>query len=239
MCGRTTVTISRYEIAQALGADQVEGAELPSTWNLAPTQDLYLVTSEPPGGRKLQTARWGLVPSWAQSPGIGARLINARAETVAERPAFRAALQVRRCLLPVSGFYEWRRPSPAMPGHKQPFYFRRRDGRPMVFAGLWELWRDAQGRPLRSCTIITTTANGTMAPVHRRMPVVLADADWDEWLRPGPIRPERLRQLLAPAPDDLLEVNPVGKSVNDARNDGPDLVSPVAEPAATATLFDS
>jgi putative SOS response-associated peptidase YedK len=130
-------------------------------------------------------------------------------------------------LVPVSGFYEWRRPTPGNQAGKQPFYFQRADGGPLALAGLWDLWLDAEGRPLRTCTIITTAANRTMAPVHHRMPVVVAPDAWEEWLRPEPLRPSRLSELLAPAPDDLLDAHPVTTAVNKAGNDGPELVLPL------------
>jgi hypothetical protein len=145
---------------------------LPISRNVAPTQPIYAVATSLSGARKLRALRWGLVPRWAKDPRVDARLINARSETLTKRAAFRSLVSTRRALLPASGFYEWRRPEPGTSSLKQPFYFHRADGAPLVFAGLWDLWLDAEGRPLRSCTIITTAANKTMAPVHHRMPVV-------------------------------------------------------------------
>ena len=164
-------------------------------------------------------------------PAAGAKLINARAETLTRRPTFRSLVERRRALVPASGFYEWRRPGPDNGNYKQPFYFQRADTGPLVFAGLWDLWQDAEGLPLRSCTIITTSANQMMAPVHHRMPLVLAPENWDEWLRPGPLRTARLAELAVPPPDELLTAYPVGNKVNKALNDGPDLIEPqLAEP---------
>jgi putative SOS response-associated peptidase YedK len=208
-----------------LAVDEVDAPELPISWNVAPTQPVYAVATSSKGTRKLRALRWGLIPSWAEGPRIGAKLINARSETLAQRPAFRSLVGTRRALLPVSGFYEWRRPEPPSLAPKQPFYFWRADGQPLVFAGLWDLWLDAEGRPIRSCTIITTAANNTMAPVHHRMPVVLPPSAWDEWLRPGPLGRAQLDELLAPAPDDLLEAHRVGIAVNTAVNDGPHLIT--------------
>jgi putative SOS response-associated peptidase YedK len=142
--------------------------------------------------------RWGLVPSWADDPRIGSRLINARAETLDQKPAFRTLLARRRALLPFSGFYEWHRTGTQRVGRSQPHYFCRVDGQPLVFPGLWDTWRDAEGQPLRSCTIITTAANAVVASVHRRMPVILPESSWDEWLRPEPHGRDDLRRLLAP-----------------------------------------
>jgi putative SOS response-associated peptidase YedK len=161
------------------------------------------------------------------------RLINARSETLSRRPAYRSLISTRRALVPVSGFYEWRRlPVPGTPSRKQPFYFHRADGEPLVFAGLWDLWKDAEGLVLRSCTIITTAANQTMTPVHNRMPAVLPLEVWDEWLRPGPLSVSRLGELLAPAPDDLLDFYPVSTAVNDARRDDPELITVSPEEVA-------
>ena len=226
MCGRTTSTTPRDTLVQLLDVDEVDAPELPISWNVAPTQPVYAVATSSSGTRKLRALRWGLVPSWAKHPRFGSRLINARSETLAQRPAFRALVSTRRALLPVSGFYEWRRPEPGSSASKQPFYFHDADDHPLVFAGLWDLWLDAEGRPLRSCTIITTAANTTMAPVHHRMPVVLPRDGWDEWLRPEPLGRARLDELLAPAPDDLLDVHPVGTAVNNALNNGAQLITP-------------
>ena len=228
MCGRATSTTPRDALARLLDVDEVEAPELPFSWNVAPTQPVYAVATSSGGTRKLRSLRWGLVPSWAKDARIGASLINARSETLSKRPAFSSLISTRRALVPVTGFYEWRAPKAGAPGIKQPFYFRRADEQPLVFAGLWDLWRDAEGRPLRSCTIITTVANKTMVPVHHRMPVVLPKGAWDEWLRPGPLARTRLAELLAPAPDDLLDAHPVSIAVNSARNDGPELITATA-----------
>ena len=230
MCGRTTSTASRDTLARLLEVDEVEAPELPISWNVAPTQPVYAVAVSSGGARTLRVLRWGLVPSWARGPRTGARLINARSETLAKKPAFRTLIKARRALVPVSGFYEWRRPEPGGRGAAQPFYFRRADGEPLVLAGLWDLWTDAERRPLCTCTIITTRANQTMAPIHHRMPVALAPEVWDEWLSPGPLPAGRQAELLAPAPDDLLTVHPVGHAVNSARHDGPELTVPTAFP---------
>jgi putative SOS response-associated peptidase YedK len=236
VCGRSTSTSPRDTLARLLDVDEVEAPELAISWNVAPTQAVYAVATSSGGARMLRALRWGLVPSWAKDPRIGSRLINARSENLEQRPAFRSLVSTRRALLPVSGFYEWRRPGPGSAGNKQPFYFHRVDGAPLVFAGLWDIWRDGEGRPLRSCTIITTAANSTMAPIHHRMPVVLPRGAWEEWLQPGPLGGARLDQLLAPAPDDLLDVHPVGSAVNSARNDGPELLSPVRLPDSLTLL---
>ena len=205
----------------------LDAPELPLSWNVAPTQPVYVAATASDGRRKLRALRWGLVPSWAKDPRIGSKLINARAETLAGRPAFRSLVGSRRGLFPVSGFYEWRRAAQGTKAPKQPFYFCRADGEPLVFAALWDIWRDAEGQPWRTCTVVTCAANATMAPVHNRMPVVLPRQAWDEWLAPGPLGPGRLGELLVPAPDDLLEAYAVGVAVNSARNNGPELIQPV------------
>jgi putative SOS response-associated peptidase YedK len=228
VCGRMTATTPKDTLARVLDVDEVDAPDLPISWNVAPTQPVYLVATSSGGARRLRALRWGLVPSWAKDPRIGGRLINARAETLSRKPAFRSLVDRRRALLPVSGFYEWRRPAPENGNVKQPFYFHRPDSGLLVFAGLWDLWLDAEQRPLRSCTVITTMANKTLAPVHHRMPVVLSQHNWDEWLQPGPLPPGRLAELLVPAPEESLDAYPVGEEVNKAGNDGPELIEPRA-----------
>jgi putative SOS response-associated peptidase YedK len=233
-----TATTPKDTLARLLDVDEVDAPDLPISWNVAPTQPVYIVATSEGGDRRLRALRWGLIPGWASGPKIGAKLINARAETLSRKPAFRSLVARRRALVPVSGFYEWRRPALDNGNFKQPFYFYRPDGGTLVFAGLWDLWLDAEERPLRSCTIITTTANKTMAPVHHRMPVVLSQENWEEWLHPGPLRRGRLAELLVPAPEGLLYAYPVGTGVNKALNDGPELITPqpMPRPATPARL---
>jgi putative SOS response-associated peptidase YedK len=218
-----TSTTPRNTLVQLLAVDEVDAPELPISWNVAPTQLVYAVATSLGGARKLRALRWGLVPSWAKDARIGSRLINARCESLREKPAFRSLISTRRVLMPVSGFYEWRRPVPGVAGLRQPFYFHRADGAPLVFAGLWDLWLDDDGRPLCSCTIITTASNKTLAPVHPRMPVIIPPEAWEQWLRPGQPR-ALLDELLVPAADDLLDVHLVGAAVNNAANDGAHLI---------------
>jgi putative SOS response-associated peptidase YedK len=167
--------------------------------------------------------RWGLVPSWAKDKGIGARLLNARAETAATQPSFRSAFKKRRCLIPADGFFEWAK----VEGRKQPFYFTLQDGGPFAFAGLWEEWK-GEGEPLRSCAILTTEANDVVRPVHERMPVILAPDDYTKWLGPAARSQEELLPLLRPLPGEALVARPVSPFVNSARNEGPGCVEPVA-----------
>jgi putative SOS response-associated peptidase YedK len=169
------------------------------------------------GQRALKPMRWGLIPSWAKDPTIGNSLINARGETVASKPAFRAAFKSRRCLIPTTGFYDW---APAGGKKKQPLHIRMSDGQPFALAGLWERWSDSEGATLESCTIITTAANELMRPFHDRMPVILAPADYGTWLDPT-TPPAALHALLRPFPAEGMVVVPVGSYVSNPRNEGP------------------
>ena len=168
--------------------------------------------------------RWGLIPHWAESAKVGSRMINARAETLTSSPAFRDALLRKRCLVPVESFYEWRREGTI----RQPYAIGRADGRPLVLAGLWSGWRDpAVDQVRRTFTIVTTTPNETMAPIHNRMPVVLADDEWATWLDPRLTDTGELLAMLEPRDDVELAVRPVSQLVNNVRNDGPELVVPL------------
>ncbi|HEX6476179.1 MAG TPA: SOS response-associated peptidase [Acidimicrobiales bacterium] len=223
MCGRFVAATPPSVLAERFVVDEVVVDDRPPSWNVAPTADVYAVARSRQGSRRLGTLRWGLVPSWADNPGGAARHITARAETVATNGVFREPFARRRCIVPADGFYEWR--AAIEPGDaKQPFFIGPADGRPLALAGLWDAWRDAEGRWLRTCTIITTKANAVVAPLHDRMPVVLPEAAWTGWLDPDALDVRGARALLAPAPDNLLERRPVSTAVNSARNDGPELV---------------
>jgi putative SOS response-associated peptidase YedK len=181
------------------------------------------------------------VPSWAKDAGIGDKMINARAETVAEKPAYRRAFAKKRCIIPADGFYEWKRSAAAAPGAKpvkQPYFIHRRDGEPLAFAGLWEVWKAPDGFDhelvgsdgwLRTCAIVTGPPNEVLAPIHNRMPVVLPESAWAEWLDPDNHDVESLARLLVPAPAEWFEAYPVSTAVNNARNNHAELVRPVAE----------
>ena len=212
-------------------------------FNIAPTQSVIVVT-ESGGGNAATFFQWGLVPSWAKDSSIGAKMINARAETVAEKPAFRAAFRRRRCLIPASGFYEWqKRPvEGGRDGPKQPFWISAADGGLLTFAGLWETWLSPAGDALQTCAIVTTTANDSLAPIHARMPVILAPRDFDAWLavsRDGGDRGSDLtvvQDLLRPASAEVTTAWPVSTQVNNVRNDAPALVEPAASlPAETSS----
>jgi putative SOS response-associated peptidase YedK len=224
MCGRFILTSPVESLAKIFGFS--ERPNLAPRYNIAPTQLIAAVRTGDEGERHLAVLHWGLVPFWAKEKSIGARMINARAETAAEKPAFRAAFRHRRCLVPANGFYEWQR---AADGGKQPYLIRRPDGEPFAFAGLWESWESKEnGEVLESCSILTTDANRTLEPIHHRMPVILNQAGVDAWLAPGSERGKELQALLKPAPDDLLEAFPVSREVNKVANDSPALLDPVS-----------
>jgi putative SOS response-associated peptidase YedK len=224
VCGRFTSTTSAADLAAAFEAELV-AAERPPRYNVAPTDEVYAV-AESAGRRRLGLVRWGLVPPWADSPRVGARMINARAETLLEKDVFRRPLSSRRCLVPADGFYEW---TPAPGGRKQAWHLRPRDGGVLAFAGLWESWRPRadDGERLVSATVVTTAANATVAPVHDRMPVCLPASVWDEWLDPANDDVVALAALLAPAPEELLEVRRIVSLVGNVANDGPELLAEV------------
>lgn len=219
MCGRYNLFSPMEAVAAQFAAEVRTGAFAPR-YNLAPTAvvPVVCVTRE---GRVITLHVWGLVPSWSKDPGIGARLANARAETVADKPSFRAPFRRNRCIIPADGFYEWQaRPG----GPKRPFCIRAADGSILGLAGLRDEWEGPDGA-LATCTIITTSANALMAPIHERMPVVLAPADYSAWLDPG-APPDRLLALLRPCPEAFLRAYPVGPAVGNARNEGPGLMEP-------------
>jgi putative SOS response-associated peptidase YedK len=225
MCGRYALfSLSPGLIAEVLGFVPIDehGLIVPR-WNIAPTQKAPVFRVGADGKRGLDALRWGLVPSWSEDLKFGAKTINARADTVATKPAFRSAFRARRCLVPANGFYEWTKTTP-----KQPYYFRRADEAPFLFAGLWESWTDkATGEVVETYTILTRPAYDAVAPVHDRSPLVLSADRWDAWLDPAERDPKTLAQLLdAPAP--TIAAVRVGMEVNSARNEGPELVEPLA-----------
>ena len=223
MCGRYFLdsSIEALEIQFEAEFEPQARAALAPRYNIAPTTAVPVVVAAG-GGRLIALHQWGLVPAWAKDPSMGARMANARAETAAGKPAFRAAFRHGRCIIPADGFYEWQaRPQ----GPKQPYCFRAADGRPLGFAGLRERWQGPDG-VLDTCTILTTAANDLMAPVHDRMPVVLAAGDYAAWLDPGG-RPERLQALLQPCPGPFLRAYPVSPRVGNVRNEGPGLAAPL------------
>lgn len=226
MCGRFTQSQSADAIAQAF---QVAVPPLTPRYNIAPTQSVatILQTAEHKD-RQFKLLHWGLIPSWAKDPKMGARLINARAETVAEKPAFRSAFRQRRCLVLADGFYEWQKQESKK--QKQPYYFRFKDGRPFAFAGLWERWQDSNSETVESCTLLTTEANELMRPIHDRMPVILDSKYYDLWLNPEVEKRELLEPLLHPYPTEEMTAYPVSQTVNKPSNDSAECIESVGIP---------
>lgn len=234
MCGRFALYQPVADLVERFGVDEVVGEDPPPRWNVAPTQPVLAVASSRDGRtRRLGSFRWGLVPWWARDPSIGNRFINARSESLAGSRAFGRAFERRRCLIPASGFYEWRAADPSTKGPGRPFFIEAADGRPLALAGLWEVWYDAENRPLRTCTIVTTRPNAALAELHDRMPVIVPDAHWDGWLAPQPIEEEEWRTIVQPPPDAALDLFEVDRQVNDPRHEGPELLRP--PPATSAT----
>jgi putative SOS response-associated peptidase YedK len=221
MCGRFTLAADPSELG-----DEFEGVQFPQEigprYNIAPSQPVLAIRND--GRQQADFLVWGLIPSWAKDPSIGSRLINARGETLAEKPAFRGSYKHKRCLIPADGFYEWK----AGQGKKTktPFVIRMKGGRPFAFAGLWDEWHAADGSQLYSCTIITTAPNDLMAPIHNRMPVILQRQDYGQWLDPAPRASATLNHLIRPFPDELLEAYRVSTLVNSPANDSPECVQP-------------
>ncbi|HEX8355517.1 MAG TPA: SOS response-associated peptidase, partial [Pyrinomonadaceae bacterium] len=192
-------------------------------YNIAPTQEV-LAVRESPDGREMTLYKWGLVPAWAKDASVGAKLINARSETVTEKPSFREAFKRRRCVIPADGFYEWQR----LEGRKQPFFFRMRDERPFGFAGLWERWEGEGGKVINSCAILTTEANEVLRPVHDRMPVILHPDDYGLWLGAEARELDLVKEMLRPYPAEEMVGYPVGSGVNSPRNQGAGLLERAA-----------
>jgi putative SOS response-associated peptidase YedK len=259
MCGRYASARKRIELLEEFGVQRDRVDEpLEPDYNVAPTKPVYAVlTRQARDGRdhaaperaagepmrELRVVRWGLVPPWAKDPSIGSRLINARAETVSEKPAFRSAFARRRCLLPADGYFEWQRipadPQAGTKAAKRPYFITRADGGPLAFAGLYELWRDREreaadaGAWLWTATIITTSAPDELGQIHDRMPMVVDPRWWPDWLDPAARSPAELLPLLAPAMATGLTAYPVSAEVNSVRNNGPGLIEPL-EPVGPA-----
>ncbi len=262
MCGRYASSRKPEDLVEEFEVDRVDvSAPLEPDYNVAPTKDVYAVFDRVPKQpddrakdeardkqRRLAVLRWGLVPSWAKDPAIGSRLINARVETLAEKPAFRRAFAKRRCLLPADGYYEWYPTEQLTKKNKplkQPFFIRPVDGDVLAMAGLYEIWRDesvAEDAPnafLWTATVITTAAEDALGHIHDRMPMLVERGSYAAWLDPAVTAADDLGRLLTPAAPGRLEAYPVATDVNSVSNNGPHLVEPLAVEAGPATLFDA
>ena len=227
MCGRYLLKAMPEELQALFG--YLDGDAFPPRYNIAPTQPIAIVRHVR-GARRFALVRWGLVPGWVKDPRQFSLLINARAEGIASKPAYKGAMQYRRCLVPASGFYEWRR---APDGKKLPFLIRPVGGGVIAFAGLWETWMGADGSEIDSGVIITTDASPDVAPIHDRMPVVVAPEDYDRWLDARAFPPAAVLDILRPAPAGLFEAVPVSPRVNTAVNDDASLIEPLAAAGKT------
>ena len=223
MCGRYTQTATPEVIAEHFHLDEPPLLKL--RYNIAPSQHVATIRLNPDAAtRECIMLRWGLIPSWAKDPKIGNQCINAKAETVAEKPSFRSAFKKRRCLVIADGFYEWQ----FQGKQKQPMWIGLRDRRPFAFAGLWEYWSPKDGEPIESCTIITTEPNALMQSIHNRMPVILSPASYDQWLDPTVQHMEPLKALLRPYSSEEFMAYPVSTLVNNPRHDAPQCLEPVS-----------
>ena len=218
MCGRYASSRGPDDLTSYFEVEEPPEQQLPPSWNVAPTDPVYAVVQK--ARRELRVLRWGLVPSWSKDGKGGARLINARVESVAEKPAFRTAYAKRRCLLPADGYYEWK----AEGTGKQPYYVTSRDGSPLAMAGLYEHWKSPEGEWLSTCTVLTTAAPDELGEIHERTPLLVPREAWDTWLDPALPDPG---DVLVPGTPGVLDAWPVGQEVGNVRNNGARLVDPV------------
>jgi putative SOS response-associated peptidase YedK len=224
LCGRFTLTDPNVGLAVQFGLPQIP--DMAPRYNIAPTQPVAAVRVPGPGqAREMVMLHWGLVPFWAKDLKIGAQLINARSETAAEKPSFRAAFLQRRCLVIADGFYEWQKQN----GAKQPYFIRLRHARPFAFAGLWERWEGPGAGPIESCTLLTTEPNDLIRPLHSRMPAILHPDDYSLWLDPEVRQASLVLPLLRPYPALEMEAYPVSRLVNSPNNDTPQCIEPLVE----------
>ena len=257
MCGRYASSRKPEDLVEEFRVDRVDlPAPLEPDYNVAPTKEVYAVFDrvprdagpDPKPQRRLSTVTWGLVPSWAKDRSIGSRMINARVETLASKPAFKRAFSVRRCLLPADGYFEWyptTKPGPRGKPVKQPFFIRPADGGILAMAGLYEIWRnpevaerDDEGAFLWTATVITTRAEDALGQIHDRMPMLVEPVRYDEWLDARVTEPGKLRDLLVPAAPGRLEAFPVSTDVNNVVNSGARLIEPLAPEGGPDALFE-
>ncbi len=225
MCGRFALRLPPKSMAEQFDID--EPLDFAPRYNIAPTQPVLALRGRPGHESKKEFGffHWGLIPFWAKDPSIGYRLINARSETAAEKPSFREAFKYRRCLISADGFYEWQK----LREQKRPFFFHMKENREFAFAGLWEHWSGPDGSEIESCAILTTDANALMAPVHNRMPVIIAPEDYELWLFADMRKKDDLTKLLSPFAEESMEAFPVTARVNNPRNEGPACVEPAGD----------
>jgi len=221
MCGRFTLTVDPADLKEAFG-DFIFPAQFAPRYNIAPSQPVLAIPND--GKNKADFFLWGLIPSWAKDPTIANKLINARGETLAEKPSFRGSFKYKRCLIPADGFYEWK--AEAGRKTKTPYFIHMKDRKPFAFAGLWDEWNSPDGNALRTCTIITTAPNALMADLHNRMPVILDKSQFGDWLNPMPQTAENLIHLLQPFPAEKMSAYPVSTLVNAPSNDRAELIAP-------------
>ena len=222
MCGRFTLFEPDQVLAREFGVSDFPPRS--PRYNIAPSQQITAVRATPSGsGREIALLRWGLIPSWSKDPAAGNRLINARAETAREKPSFRNAFRRHRCLIPTSGFYEWQRQERG----KQPYFIRMRNGHPFAFAGLWDRWESPDEVAVETCTILTTAANDVLAPIHDRMPAIVAPREYDRWLDPSLKDPDALAPLLVPFPPEAMLAFPVSPRVNAPSTDDEGCIAPL------------
>jgi len=223
MCGRFALKETPRQLAEHFHL--AGGFDFLPSWNIAPSSSICSIVADDAGSRHPRLMRWGLIPSWAKDATIGNKLVNARGETIAEKPSFRAAFKSRRCLIPASGFYEWK----AEGKYKQPWYVSLKSGDPMAFAGLWEAWHPKEGETIESCCIITTDANALMQPIHDRMPVILTPDQWEAWLSTNERKPDHLLPLIRPHDSKSMQAWAVTRELNKVglRNDA-GLIDPLS-----------
>ncbi|HEY6896296.1 MAG TPA: SOS response-associated peptidase [Rhodocyclaceae bacterium] len=226
MCGRYALHGPQTQLQEYFSTQA--WPDFPDRYNITPTLLVPVIRQSPEGQRVAHLLRWGLVPNWSKDPSIGQKLNNARGETVAEKPSFRDAFTRRRCIVPASGFYEWKTEG----RHKQPYYIRFKSGEPLAMAGLWESWRDPEGQIVRTFCVITTGPNEVMQPIHERMPVLLRPGDFAAWLDPAVDAAHSLGALIAPFAAEGMEAWPVSRQVSNAREEGPDLIRPLPQETA-------
>lgn len=219
MCGRFVMTLEPSKMEQFFGVHEVP-VIIPH-YNIAPSQQILAICQNGDGYRHARSFRWGLVPSWSKDPAIGSKMINARSETVGEKPSFRGPIRYHRCLIPANGFYEWSRQG----NEKVPFYIHRKDQEPLAFAGIWDTWK-SMDEVIESCSILTTDANSLISKLHDRMPVILSQSEFDSWLDRETTDVEKLKMLFSPYPPEMLEIFQVSMLVNNTRNDSTECLKP-------------